>query len=126
MGGREREALERLETYIPMFPYNTNAKIVGYAGLMAMSLARSDQSYTTALAYLIQSIGLDPKNSYFIHWIMVILEQRQDYEQMETIINELHSANPNEFFIMSNRFHLYFNLLPPSIFVKLGFADNCL
>ena len=90
-----KEALERLDTYIPLVPYSENSKLIGYAGLIAYTLWKRDEQvirYRRKAVDCFQSaLRLDSHaSSYFLNYLVLLMSSNdRDREELIYILEPL-------------------------------------
>ncbi|KAJ4491991.1 hypothetical protein C8J55DRAFT_533952 [Lentinula edodes] len=93
LSGRQREALDELELYLPSFPYQDNPVLHIYAGLLCFYLSQEHSNSEASMAHLERAQVLDPGNIVavsFLHKIAIRnLESNIQATQLEDSDDEL-------------------------------------
>ncbi|KAJ3372986.1 hypothetical protein HDU91_001668 [Kappamyces sp. JEL0680] len=110
--GRESQALERLATYTPLFPYSENPELIGYAGLICYRLWKDDNEHNArylveGLEHLKASLLLYPHNSMFLQLYVEMCDAKDDLEGLERLLGTLLDKAPDDFYILKHACHFY-------------------
>jgi tetratricopeptide (TPR) repeat protein len=112
-----KEALERLETYIPLVPFGDNPVLVGYAGLISYVLWTREPSMLryrrTAIEFLQSSLQINPYNSYFLKYFVKLMSTNDsDLEQLTSFLAS-RNISSNNYFLLKALYHTYKQLKKP-------------
>ena len=107
-----KEALERLETYIPLVPYGENSKLVGYAGLIAYALWRRDTAmmryHRAATEFLQNSIRLNAQDcSYFLKYLVLLMSSKETDRQELIYFLEGMTVSSSDYYCTAALYKLY-------------------
>lgn len=122
-----KEALERLETYIPLLPYGENSKLVGYAGLIAYVMWKRDTAMIryrrTAVEFLQNSIRLNVHDcSYFLKYLVLLMSSNENDQQELIYFLEGVAATSTDYYILAALYKLYReHILSPSTWIPLAY-----